>query len=60
MEYQGWDKILMITLISGKKIGVYKIMRNTVYVNWMMLTEGTNIQSLPKKKNNHSLLTNIC
>ena len=27
---QGWDEILMITLISSKKIGVYKIMRNTV------------------------------
>jgi hypothetical protein len=26
--YQGWDEILMITLISSKKIGVYKI--NTV------------------------------
>ena len=31
MEYQGWDEILMITLISRKKLGVYKIMRNTVY-----------------------------
>jgi hypothetical protein len=30
MEYQGWDKILMITLISSKKLGVYEIMRNTV------------------------------
>ena len=29
-EYQGWDKILMITLISNKKLGGYKIMRNTV------------------------------
>ena len=28
--YQGWDEILMITLISSKNIGVYKIMRNTV------------------------------
>jgi hypothetical protein len=28
--YQEWDKILMITLISSKKLGVYKIMRNTV------------------------------
>jgi hypothetical protein len=28
--YQGWEEILMITLISSKKIGVYKIMRNTV------------------------------
>ena len=31
MGYQGWDKILMITLTSSKKIlGGYKIMRNTV------------------------------
>ena len=30
MGYQGWDKILMIILISSKKLGVYKIMRNTV------------------------------
>ena len=30
MGYQGWDKILMITLISSKKLGVYEIMRNTV------------------------------
>ena len=29
--YQGWDEILMITLISSKNIGVYKIMRNTVF-----------------------------
>ena len=28
--YQGWDEILMITLISNKKLGGYKIMRNTV------------------------------
>ena len=26
----GWDKILMITLILSKKLGGYKIMRNTV------------------------------
>ena len=29
-DYQGWDEILMITLISNKKLGIYKIMRNTV------------------------------
>ena len=29
-EYQGWNKILMITLISNKKLGDYRIMRNTV------------------------------
>ena len=28
--YQGFFKILMITLISSKKLGVYEIMRNTV------------------------------
>ena len=28
--YQGWDEILMITLISSKNLGGYKIMRNTV------------------------------
>ena len=28
MGYQGWDKIFMITLISSKKLGGYKIMRN--------------------------------
>jgi hypothetical protein len=28
--YQGWDEILMITLISSKKLGGYKDMRNTV------------------------------
>ena len=28
--YQGFFEILMITLISSKKLGVYKIMRNTV------------------------------
>jgi hypothetical protein len=27
----GWDEILMIILISSKKLGGYKIMRNTVY-----------------------------
>ena len=30
---QGWDEILMIILIFSKKIGVYKIMRNTVSKN---------------------------
>ena len=30
MRYQGWDEILMILLISSKKLGVYKIMRDTV------------------------------
>ena len=30
IKYQGWDEILLITLISNKKLGVYKIMRNTV------------------------------
>ena len=25
--YQGWDEILMISLISSKKLGVYKIVR---------------------------------
>ena len=30
MGYQGWDEILMITLIFSKKLWVYKIMRNTV------------------------------
>ena len=28
--YQEWDEILMITLISSEKLGVYKLMRNTV------------------------------
>ena len=31
MGYQGWDKILMITLISNKKLGGYKIMKITVH-----------------------------
>ena len=30
MGYQGWEEILIITLISSKKLGVYKILRNTV------------------------------
>ena len=29
MGYQGWDKILMITLTSRKIRGVYRILRNT-------------------------------
>ena len=28
--YQGWDEILMITLISSKNLGGYKIIRNTL------------------------------
>ena len=27
MEYQGWDVILIITLISSKQLGVYAIMK---------------------------------
>ena len=30
VRYQGWDEILMITLISSKKLGVCNNMRNTV------------------------------
>ena len=30
MRYQGFFEILMITQISGKNLGGYKIMRNTV------------------------------
>ena len=30
MGYQEWDEILMITLISSKKLGGYRIMRHTV------------------------------
>ena len=30
MGYHGLDKILRITLVSSKKLGVYKKMRNTV------------------------------
>jgi hypothetical protein len=30
MRYQGFFKILMITLISSKKLGGYKIMSHTV------------------------------
>ena len=30
MWYQGWDEILVITLISSEKLGGYNIMRNTV------------------------------
>ena len=32
MGYRGWDEILMISLISSRKLGVYKIMRNTVCI----------------------------
>ena len=32
MGYQEWDLILMITLIFSKKLGVYKIIRNTVTI----------------------------
>ena len=30
MGYQGWDEILMISLISSRRVGGYKIMKNTV------------------------------
>ena len=30
MRYQGWDEILMITLIFSKKLEVSKLMKNTV------------------------------
>ena len=41
MEYQGFFEILMITLISSKKLGVYKIMRNTVITK---LTQQENLK----------------
>jgi hypothetical protein len=36
MCYQGWDEILMITLISSKKLGGYKIMRHTVFLKELL------------------------
>ena len=42
-----------------KKLDIVVDINTTLYVNRMMLIEGTNIQSLPKKKKNHLLLTNI-
>jgi hypothetical protein len=41
--YQGWDEILMIILISSKKLGGYKIMRNTVVFH---LSKGLNSRNL--------------
>ena len=45
--YQGWDEIWMITLISSKKIGVYKIMRNTVP---LLFTQFCEFYRLSKRK----------
>ena len=48
--YQGWDEILMITLISNKKLGGYKIMRNTVDINlksWFLIKSGYYIVPSP-------------
>ena len=38
MGYQGWVKMLVITMISNKKVGVYKIMRNTVCIEGPLST----------------------
>ena len=40
MAYQEWDKILMILL---KKLGVYKIMRNTVLTHLVLHFHDCNI-----------------
>ena len=39
--YQGQDEILMITLFSSKKLGVYKITRNIVCTDNNMHTSGS-------------------
>ena len=39
MVYQGFFEILMITLISRKKLGGYKIMRNTVNIFLKLVSE---------------------
>ena len=44
MGYQGWDKILMITLVSSKKLEVYKIIRNTVLMYSKIILFISNIQ----------------
>ena len=49
MGYQGWDEILMITLISSKKLGVYKIMRNTVCITKIMQEVDKNWDKLVEK-----------
>ena len=41
--YQGCDQILMSTLISNKKLGVYKNMRNTVHINSIFVCVGKRI-----------------
>ena len=43
MEYQGWDKILMIIRIFSKKLGVNKIMRNTVLTHLVLKLHDFNI-----------------
>ena len=40
MVHQGFFEILMITLISSKNLGGYKIMRNTVIVHVVALEIG--------------------
>ena len=44
MGYQGFFKILIITLICRKNIGGYKIMKHTVHGrSWWMTPEENNI-----------------
>ena len=47
--YQEWDEILMITLISSKNIGVYKIMRNTAWQVFYRFKKGEVVISKKKK-----------
>ena len=51
MGYQEWDEILMITLISSKNIGVYKIMRNTAWQVFYRFKKGEVVISKKRKKN---------
>jgi hypothetical protein len=39
LGFRGWDKILMITLISSKKLGGYKIMKNMCENSGLLLSE---------------------
>ena len=53
MVYQGFYEILMITLISRKKLGGYKIMRNTVCIISITNPESKNSGFFHEKKFDH-------
>ena len=58
-NYQGWENFLMIALISIKKLGGYKIMRNTVHAGKVNLETIMDICLIFMKSKHHTVTNSV-